>query len=63
MMKKPQDTFNSMVSNMKEMFSIPKVAGEGLQQKAEAVAGVWMRKGMDLMQDCKTEGEKFTEAK
>ena len=63
MMKKPQDTFTSMVSNMKELFSIPKDAGDGLQKKAEAVAGVWMSKGMDLMQECKTEGEKFTEAK
>jgi len=48
---------------MKELFSMPKDAGEGLKGKAEAVAGVWMSKGMDLMETCKTAGEKFTEAK
>ena len=42
---------------------MPKDAGEGLQGKAEAVAGVWMSKGMDLMEICKNAGEKFTEAK
>ena len=63
MMKSPQDSFNKMVKEMKEMFSIPSDAGDGLQKKAEAVAGVWMSKGMDLMEVCKNAGEKFTEAK
>ena len=63
MMKKPQDSFNVMVKEMKEMFTIPPDAGDGLQKKAEAVAGVWMSKGMDLMEICKNAGEKFTEAK
>ena len=48
---------------MKEMFSLPKDAGDDLQAKAKAVAGVWMMKGMDLMEACKNAGEKFTEAK
>ena len=63
MMKTPQDSFTKMMGEMKEMFSIPKDAGDGLQKKAEAVAGVWMSKGMDLMETCKNAGEKFTEAK
>jgi len=63
MMKSPQDSFTKMMGEMKEMFSIPKDAGDGLQKKAEAVAGVWMSKGMDLMETCKNAGEKFTEAK
>ena len=63
MMKTPQDSFNKMLKEMKEMFSLPADAGEGLQKKAEAVAGVWMSKGMDLVQTCKEAGEKFTEAK
>ena len=63
MMKTPQASFNKMVSEMKEMFSLPKDAGDGLQKKAEAVAAVWMDKGMTLMQTCKEAGEKFTEAK
>ena len=63
MMKAPQDSFNKMMAEMKELFSMPKDAPEGLQGKAEAVAGVWMSKGMDLMEVCKNAGEKFTEAK
>jgi hypothetical protein len=63
MMKAPQDSFPKMMTEMKELFSMPKDAPEGLQGKAEAVAGVWMSKGMDLMEICKTAGEKFTEAK
>ena len=63
MMKSPQDGFTTMFGEMKEMFSLPKDAGEGLQKKAEAVAGVWMSKGMDLMEVCKNAGEKFTETK
>jgi len=63
MMKTPQDSATKMFSEMKEMFSLPKDAGEGLQQQAKAVAGVWMMKGMDLMETCKSAGEKFTEAK
>jgi hypothetical protein len=63
MMKAPQDSFSKMMAEMKELFSMPKDAPEGLQGKAEAVAGVWMSKGMDLMEMCKNAGEKFTEAK
>ena len=63
MMKAPQDSFSKVMTEMKELFSMPDDAPEGLQGKAEAVAGVWMSKGMDLMEVCKNAGEKFTEAK
>jgi hypothetical protein len=63
MMKSPSNSISTMLSEMKELFSMPKDAGEGLKGKAEAVAGVWMSKGMDLMETCKNAGEKFTEAK
>jgi hypothetical protein len=63
MMKNPQDAAANMFGEMKEMFILAKDAGEGLRQKAEAAAGIWVCKGIDLMQSCKTAGEKFTEAK
>ena len=63
MMKSPQDSVTKMFGEMKEMFSVPKNAGEGLQEQAKAVAGAWMMKGMDLMEACKAAGEKFTESK
>ena len=63
MMKSPQDSFEKMLSEMKELFTVPPDAGEGLQKKAEAVAAVWMEKSATLMETCKSAGEKFTEAK
>ena len=63
MMKTPQDSFSKMMPQMKELFTIPSDAGDGLQKKAEAVAAVWMEKAATLMEDCKSAGEKFTEAK
>ena len=63
MMKTPQDSFSKMVPQLKELFTIPSDAGDGLQKKAEAVAAVWMEKAATLMEDCESAGEKFTEAK
>ena len=61
MMKNPPDTFSKMMTQMKELFTIP--SEEGLQKKAEAMAGVWMDKGMSLVETCKTAGEQFTDPK
>ncbi len=63
MMKSPQDSFSKMMSQMKELFTIPSDAGDGLQKKAEAVAAVWMEKSASLVEVCKTCGEQFTDAK
>ena len=62
-MKSPQDSATKVMADMKELFSMPKDAPEGLKGKAEAVAGVWMAKGMEMVGDWKSAGEKFTEAK
>jgi hypothetical protein len=61
MMKSPQDAAVRMVDEMKELLTVPPEAGEGVQQKAEAVAGRWVNKGVDWLQSCKTAGEKLTE--
>ena len=63
MMMSPMESADKMFSEMKTLFTLPPDAGDGLQKKAEAVAGVWMDKGMTLMEHCKTAGEKFTEGK
>jgi hypothetical protein len=63
MMKSPIDSVGKIFSEMKELFTIPSDAGDGLQKKAEAVAAVWMEKGATLVETCKSAGEKFTEAK
>jgi hypothetical protein len=63
MMKAPQESVPKMMAEMTELFSVPKEAPEDLQGKDQAVAGVWMSKGMDLMEQCKNVGEKLTETK
>ncbi len=61
MMKKPQESLDKMWGEMKSLLTIPDDAGEGLQEKAKALAAVWMEKGATWMEECKTAGEKFTE--
>ena len=60
---KPMDTIPAMFHTAKQLVTIPDDTEGGLRQKAEALAGVWMDKGMTLLNDCKTAGEKFTEGK
>jgi hypothetical protein len=63
MMRTPAESASKMVSEMKSLITIPEDAPAGIQEKAKALAGVWMGKGMDLMTECKAAGEKFTEGK
>ncbi len=63
MMKKPQESANKVWEEVKALVTIPDDAGEELQDKAKALAAVWMEKGASWMEACKTEGEKFTEDK
>lgn len=59
----PMDTLPAMAATAKQLVTIPDGTEGGIKEKAEALAGVWMDKGMSLMNDCKTAGEKFTEGK
>ncbi len=61
MMKKPQESAEKVWKEVKELVTIPDDAGEGIQEKAKALAAVWMEKGATWMEACRTEGEKFTE--
>jgi len=63
MIKSPMESTSKIFDQVKELFVIPKDAGEGFQKKLEALAGVWMEKGASLVESCKTAGEKFTEEK
>lgn len=59
----PMDSVPAMAATAKQFITIPADTESGLGKKAEALAGVWMEKGMNLLNDCKTAGEKFTEGK
>jgi len=60
---KPMETVPAMFDTAKQLVTIPDDAEGGIRGKAEALAGVWMDKGMTLLNECKTAGEKFTEGK
>lgn len=61
MMKAPRQSSEKVVSEVKSLFTVPPDAGEGLQEKAKAVAAVWMEKAATWMEECKEAGNKFTE--
>ncbi len=61
MMMNPVASANKVLEEAMTLMTLPAEAGDGVQSKAEAMAGVWMDKGMTLLETCKTAGEKFTE--
>ncbi len=64
MIKDPIGSFGQVTDALQVLFTIPAdVAGKGFQEKAQAVAGVWMEKAAGLMEECKTAGQKFTDGK
>jgi len=63
MLAHPSDSALKVASEMTSMLALPAETGPGLQDKAHAMAGVWLQKGVTLVSECKTAGEKLTEEK
>ena len=61
MMLSPSESASRMMKEMKELVSIHEDEGEGFQEKAKALAAVWMEKGAAWMEECRAAGAKFTE--
>jgi len=61
MLRSPAESLPKVVAEVKTLLTVPEDSGEGVQGKLEAIAGVWLEKGANIMADCKTTGEKFTE--
>jgi hypothetical protein len=61
LIKDPQKAFETMSAEVKEMLTVPEEAGEGLENKVKAVAGVWMEKGMNAVETCRKAGRQFTQ--
>ena len=61
--RNPQDNAVKLISEMKTMLTVPENSGPELQDKAQAMAGMWLEKGMTLLAEFKTAGGKFTEGK
>jgi len=62
-MLNPTDTIATMVTETRSMFTVPEDAGEGVSNKIQALAGVWVQKGTTMVLDLKSAGEKFSEGK
>lgn len=63
MMTAPQESIPKVMTEVTALFTLPEYTGPGVQDKAQAMAGLWISKGMDLMESCRSAGEKFTKAK
>jgi hypothetical protein len=61
--RNPQDNAVKLISEMRTMLTVPENAGPEFQDKAQAMAGMWLGKGMTLLAEFKTAGGKFTEGK
>ena len=61
MLRNPADSVLKVASEMKSVMTLPADTGPGLEDKAQAMAGVWIQKGVALVSECMTAGEKFTE--
>jgi hypothetical protein len=61
LLKTPSESLPKVVAEMKSLLSVPEDAGDGLKEKFEAMAGVWFEKGTNIVAECKSAGEKFTE--
>lgn len=61
--RNPQENAAKLISEMKTMLTVPGHSGPELQDKGQAMAGMWLEKGMTLLAELKTAGGKFTEGK
>jgi hypothetical protein len=61
--RNPQDNAAKLISEMQTMLTVPEHSGPELQDKAQAMAGMWLQKGVTLLAEFKTAGGKFTEGK
>jgi hypothetical protein len=60
MLLHPSAALSNMVEETKTLLTIPEDAGEGVTDKVLAVAGIWIGEGAAMLEDCKTQGRKFS---
>jgi hypothetical protein len=63
MLRNPPESVLKVASELTSMFTIPADTGPELQDKAQAMAGVWLQKGVTFVSECRTAGAKLTEEK
>jgi hypothetical protein len=63
MMRSPMESIPQMLVEVKSLVELPADGERSAQAIAQAIAGNILAKGAELMQACKTAGERFTEDK
>jgi hypothetical protein len=63
MMSNPPAAATKMIGEMEALLTVPEGAGPALQDKAKALAGAWMTRGVMLLGEFKAAGEKLGEKK
>ena len=62
-MKHPQNAVAGMVSEVTTLANTQPAPGDGLRQRAQAVASAMVHRSMTLVEEWRTAGEKFTGTK
>jgi hypothetical protein len=60
MVANPTEGISQVVSGVASMLTVPAETGPGLPDKAQALAGVWLKQGLSLIAELQAAGEKFT---
>ncbi|HWF07691.1 MAG TPA: hypothetical protein VG297_04455 [Bryobacteraceae bacterium] len=63
MVSNPAKSISEVVSSVSSMLTVPEETGPGLPDKAQALAGVWLKQGLSLMAELQAAGEKITKGK
>ncbi|HEX4278386.1 MAG TPA: hypothetical protein VHZ74_23690 [Bryobacteraceae bacterium] len=60
MVANPTEGISQVVSGVASMLTVPAETGPGLPDKAQALAGVWLKQGLSLIAELQAAGEKLT---
>jgi hypothetical protein len=63
MVANPTESVTKVVTGVASMLTVPEETGPGLPDKAQALAGVWLKQGLSLMAELQAAGEKLTKGK
>jgi hypothetical protein len=63
MMSNPPAAASKMIGEMGTLLTVPEGAGPALEDKAKALAGAWMTRGVMMLSEFKAAGEKLGEKK
>lgn len=59
----PPAAASKMLGEMEALLTVPDTAGPALEDKAKALAGAWMTRGVMMLHELKSAGEKLGEKK